>query len=270
MSGDGPPAVLREAVRARVRAALEAEIEASTAIEPGVVTEDDVRRWTREGRVTNDRARLERTLEQGRLTPLARETLSEALRAAPLVDAASAPRAAPEAATPRPLAPAAAPPASTSNVAFETIAVGADHGGYPLKEEIARHLRERGFHVLDCGTDSTEACDYPVFAQLVAERVRQGEAVAGVVVDGAGIGSAMAANKVPGIRAAHCHNTSEARNAREHNHAHIVTLGSGFVGPLLAKEIVDRFLATPFGEGRHARRVALMESAPLPERSARG
>ncbi|MCA8961344.1 MAG: ribose 5-phosphate isomerase B [Planctomycetes bacterium] len=142
----------------------------------------------------------------------------------------------------------------------ETIAMGADHGGFALKRQLAEHLSARGFVVLDCGTDSEESCDYPVFARRVAEAVRDGRAAAGVVVDGAGIGSAMVVNKVPGIRAAHCHNTVEARNAREHNHAHVLTLGSGIIGATLAREIVDRFLCTPFGGGRHARRVAMIES----------
>ena len=97
-------------------------------------------------------------------------------------------------------------------------------------------------------------------ARPAAEAVRDGRAAAGVVVAGAGIGSAMVVNKVPGIRAAHCHNTVEARNAREHNHAHVLTLGSGIIGATLAREIVDRFLCTPFGGGRHARRVAMIES----------
>lgn len=137
--------------------------------------------------------------------------------------------------------------------------MGADHGGFALKQELARHLEERGFVVIDCGTDSTASCDYPRFARAVARCIGEGRAAAGVMVDGAGIGSAMAINKLPGVRAAHCHNTLEAENAREHNHAHVVTLGAGIIGPAMARAIVDTFLATPFGGGRHARRVELIE-----------
>ena len=98
-----------------------------------------------------------------------------------------------------------------------------------------------------------------MFAREVAQQVRSGHACVGIVVDGAGIGSAMTVNKMRAVRAAHCHNIVEARNAREHNHAHVLTLGSGIVGGTLALAIVDAFLATPFGGGRHARRVELIE-----------
>ena len=135
------------------------------------------------------------------------------------------------------------------------IAVGADHGGYPLKERIAFRLREQGHDVVDCGTNSAEAVDYPDFALAVAEKVAAGECRFGVIVDGAGIGSAMVANKVPGVRAALCYDVSSARNSREHNHANVLTLGAGLIGENLAVEIVEAWLATPWGEGRHARRV---------------
>jgi ribose 5-phosphate isomerase B len=136
------------------------------------------------------------------------------------------------------------------------VAVGADHGGFGLKERIAAELRGRGLIVRDCGTDSTEAVDYPDFAHAVARLVASGEARVGIVVDGAGIGSCMAANKVPGVRAATCWDVSSARNSREHNHANVLALGGGLLGLRLALEIVDTWLSTPWGGDRHARRVA--------------
>jgi ribose 5-phosphate isomerase B len=135
------------------------------------------------------------------------------------------------------------------------VAVGADHGGYRLKERIAAELRERGLEVRDCGTDDTEPVDYPDFAHEVARLVSEGACRCGIVVDGAGIGSCMVANKVPGVRAATCWDVSSARNSREHNHANVLVLGAGLVGESLALEIVHTWLETPWGGGRHARRV---------------
>ncbi len=154
--------------------------------------------------------------------------------------------------------PAPESPGRTSSVSPATprIAIGADHGGFPLKERIGFRLKEQGYTVVDCGTDSTEPVDYPDFAGAVAERVASGECTWGIVVDGAGIGSAMVANKVPGVRAALCYDVSSARNSREHNHANVLTLGAGLIGDALALQIVETWLATPWGEGRHARRVA--------------
>lgn len=139
--------------------------------------------------------------------------------------------------------------------AATAIAVGADHGGFRLKELIVFRLREQGHDVVDCGTDSAEAVDYPDFALAVAERVSQGECRWGIVIDGAGIGSSMVANKVPGVRAALCYDVSSARNSRQHNHANVLTLGAGLIGESLALQIVEAWLETPWGEGRHARRV---------------
>lgn len=136
------------------------------------------------------------------------------------------------------------------------IAVGADHGGYPLKERLVYRLRERGHDVLDCGTDSPESVDYPDFAHAVASAVSTGKVQWGIVVDGAGIGSAMVANKVPGVRAALCYDLSTARNSREHNHANVLTLGAGLIGENLAWQIVQEWLATEWGGDRHARRAA--------------
>lgn len=135
------------------------------------------------------------------------------------------------------------------------VAVGADHGGYRLKERIVAHLRERGVDVRDCGTDSTQSVDYPDLAHAVARLVAEGECRWGIVADGAGIGSCMAANKVPGIRAATCWDISSAKNSREHNHANVLALGAGLIGENLALQIVDAWLATPWGGDRHARRV---------------
>ena len=139
--------------------------------------------------------------------------------------------------------------------ASSAIAVGADHGGFALKERIAAGLRERGVDVHDCGTDGTESVDYPDFAHAVARLVADGACSAGIVVDGAGIGSCIAANKIPGVRAATCWDVTSAKNSREHNHANVLSLGAGLLGERLALEIVDAWLATPFGGDRHARRV---------------
>lgn len=152
-------------------------------------------------------------------------------------------------------APASEAPAAEDVDTGAAIAVGADHGGFRLKERIAFRLREQGHQVVDCGTDSAESVDYPDFALAVAEKVASGECRWGIVVDGAGIGSSMVANKVPGVRAALCYDVSSARNSREHNHANVLTLGAGLIGESLAVQIVEAWLATPWGEGRHARRV---------------
>ena len=136
-----------------------------------------------------------------------------------------------------------------------TVALGADHGGYALKEMLKAYLAELGYRVVDCGTHSAEPVDYPDLAYAVARLVSSGEAWRGIVVDGAGIGSAMAANKVPGVRAALCYDHATAINSREHNDANVLTLGAGLIGPSLAKQIAQTWLATPFGGGRHQRRV---------------
>ena len=151
-------------------------------------------------------------------------------------------------------APVAAPVESPSPSA--AIAIGCDHGGYPLKERIAFRLREAGHEVIDVGTSSSEAVDYPDFAYAVARKVADGECAIGIVIDGAGIGSAMAANKAKGVRAAMCYDVSSATNSREHNHANVLTLGAGLIGENLAWQIVEAWMATPWAEGRHARRVA--------------
>jgi ribose 5-phosphate isomerase B len=135
------------------------------------------------------------------------------------------------------------------------IAIGADHGGYALKERIGFKLKQAGHTVQDCGTHTSESVDYPDYAHAVAALVADGTCQAGIVIDGAGIGSAMVANKVPGVRAALCYDISSARNSREHNHANVLTMGASLIGDGLAWQIVEAWLATPWGEGRHARRV---------------
>jgi deoxyribose-phosphate aldolase len=150
---------------------------------------------------------------------------------------------------------------ATSNL---PVAVGSDHGGFPLKEAIAKHLRSKGVPVLDVGTYSTEACDYPVFARKAAEAVARGEASAGIIVDGAGIGSGMVANKIPGVRSAMAFDLATAKNAREHNDANVLTLGAGYLAEELALRIVDVFLSTGCTVDRHKRRVAMIDALDLP------
>lgn len=147
-------------------------------------------------------------------------------------------------------------PSSSDGIASpETIAIGGDHGGFALKERLAYKLKESGYTVVDCGTDSTDAVDYPDIAAAVAGHIQSGDADVGIVIDGAGIGSAMAANKIDGIRAALCYDVSTAHNAREHNHANVLTLGAGMIGDALAWQITTEFLSTPYGGERHASRV---------------
>lgn len=138
----------------------------------------------------------------------------------------------------------------------QTIAIGADHGGFALKTDLVAYLRELGYTVNDCGTFSTDPVDYPDIAYAVAKLVSDGAAARGIIIDGAGIGSAMVANKVPGVRAALCYDLSTARNAREHNDANVLTLGARLIGAGLARDIVKVFLETECVEDRHQKRVA--------------
>jgi ribose 5-phosphate isomerase B len=133
-----------------------------------------------------------------------------------------------------------------------------------LKGIVADRLRELGLTVLDFGTVTKDPVDYPDFAVSVAEAVASGRATVGVMIDGAGIGSCMAANKVRGVRAAMCYDVTTATNAREHNNANLLTLGAGLIGPRLALTILETFLATPFGGGRHAGRVAKIDALDRP------
>lgn len=146
-------------------------------------------------------------------------------------------------------------PTSATNSTVKIVAIGADHGGFPLKESLKATIQALGYSVLDLGTHSKEAVDYPDFAHAVAQAVSVKKAWRGILIDGAGIGSSMVANKVPGVRAALCYDQATAINSREHNDANVLTLGAGLIGESLAKQIVQTWLATDFGGGRHARRV---------------
>jgi ribose 5-phosphate isomerase B len=156
--------------------------------------------------------------------------------------------------------PAASPSPAPSNPpcssgSARTIAIGSDHGGFELKTVLIAYLQELGHKVIDCGTNSKEAVDYPDFAFAVADKVRQKAACRGIVIDAAGIGSCMAANKVPGVRAAMCVDYATAANSREHNDANVLSLGAGLLGINQVKLIVKTWLDTDFGGGRHTRRV---------------
>ncbi len=189
-----------------------------------VITEDDVR-GLEEG------ARL-RIHEQARLTPLAadivRERRIELVRRVP----------------------------RRGSRAAKMIAVGADHGGFPMKEELKNFLTESGHRVHDFGTNSEDAVDYPDFAHAVARAVADGRADVGIIIDGAGVGSAMTANKVPGVRAAACYSVAVAKNSREHNDANVLTLGSKTITSDEMREIVNAWLSTELSEERHRKRVA--------------
>ena len=131
------------------------------------------------------------------------------------------------------------------------IALGADHGGFALKEIVKKHLEDKGFEVLDKGCYSTESVDYPVYAKAVANSILNKEADFGILICGTGIGISIAANRFKGIRAALCSNTTMAKLTREHNDANILALGARMTGDVLALEIVDEFLKTEFLGGRH-------------------
>jgi ribose 5-phosphate isomerase B len=135
------------------------------------------------------------------------------------------------------------------------VAIAADHGGFELKTKLKEFLADWGYTVMDLGTKNSEAVDYPDFAAAAAEAVASGRAWRGVVIDSAGIGSAIAANKVPGARAALCYDRATARNSREHNDANVLTLGGKLIALETAREILAVWLETPFGGGRHAKRV---------------
>jgi len=140
------------------------------------------------------------------------------------------------------------------------VAIGSDHGGFGFKEQLKSFLAERGFQVRDFGTDSEDAVDYPDFAQMVAASVSEKKSDIGIVIDGAGIGSAMAANKVPNVRAAACYSVALAKNSREHNGANVLTLGSGQNTFAEVKEIVEAFLKSDLTEERHKKRVAKIDA----------
>ncbi len=140
------------------------------------------------------------------------------------------------------------------------IAIGSDHGGFELKQEIMAHLEKRGLEYKDFGTYTPESCDYPVYGKAVAHAVASGACDRGIVICGTGIGISITANKIPGIRAALCTDCFCAEATRLHNDANILALGGRVVGPGLALKIVDTFLDTPFsGDERHKRRISMIE-----------
>lgn len=205
-----------------------------TASQRSIVDAEDVRQMPRDSRQTLP--------PQAILTPLARQTALE--RRITFVDETAA----------------MTPPVPATSAGQRIVALGADHGGYGLKEQLKKAVAAAGYAVADCGTHSAEAVDYPDFAYAVARLVANGQAWRGIVVDGAGIGSCMAANKVPGVRAAMCYDQATAINSREHNDANVLTLGAGLIGPNLAQQITLVWLETEFGGGRHARRVDKIEA----------
>jgi len=140
------------------------------------------------------------------------------------------------------------------------IAVGADHGGFKMKEELKTLLTSLGHQVHDFGTNSEEPVDYPDLAYAVARSVSEGASELGIVIDGAGVGSAMTANKVPGVRAAACYSVAVARNSREHNGANVLSLGSKTISSAEMREIVQAWLATEITEERHLKRVGKIEA----------
>ena len=206
----------------------------------GLVTERDVR-----GALAEGKRALE--VDAGTLvTPLAAEFAS----ASGIEIVRRVKAGVPEKAGPVPSPGAESVPPLGKKVAF-----GSDHGGFQLKQMLMKHAESLGYGVIDLGTSSEEPCDYPDFAYAVARAVSSGEAWRGVAIDGAGIGSCMVANKVPGIRAACCHNEFVARNSREHNDANVLTLGSRVTGSEVCKEILRIWLESWFAGGRHKGRV---------------
>jgi ribose 5-phosphate isomerase B len=150
-----------------------------------------------------------------------------------------------------------APPRPVS----KKIALGCDHGGYVMKQFVKKLLTEMGEVFIDVGTHSTESVDYPDYALKVAELVQTGECSKGIMIDGAGIGSCMVANKVPGVRAALCYDVSTAVNSREHNDANVLTLGGRLIGEQVAEHIIKAWLKTEFAGGRHQKRIDKIEAA---------
>ena len=193
-----------------------------------VITEDDVRGL--------DRGAVLRIAEGARLTPLAADIIRD--RGIEIIHR-----------LPR-----------RGSKQSKTIAVGSDHGGFPMKEELKSFLAELGHRVHDFGTNSESAVDYPDFAHAVARAVSDGSVDVGIVIDGAGVGSAMTANKVPGVRAAACYSVEVARNSREHNDANVLTLGSKTIASTEMREIVRAWLTAGITEDRHRKRVRKIEA----------
>ncbi len=193
-----------------------------------LITEDDLR-----GLETGAKVRIS---ENARLTPLAQDIVSE--KQIEIIRKQS----------------------RRGSLKVQSIAVGADHGGFQFKEQLKDFLVELGLQVRDFGTNSTEAVDYPDFAHAVAIAVSDKTVDAGIIIDGAGIGSAMTANKVPGVRAAACYNAALAKNSREHNGANVLTLGSAQNNFKEIKEIVEAWLSVDLTEERHKKRVGKIDA----------
>ncbi|PWT90148.1 MAG: hypothetical protein C5B55_10145 [Blastocatellia bacterium] len=193
-----------------------------------VITEDDVRGL--------EAGSVLRIAEQARLTPLAADIVND--RHIQIVRRAS----------------------RRGSKESKLVGVGADHGGYKMKEELKTLLIELGHKVHDFGTNSEDPVDYPDFAHAVARSVSEGSSDVGIIIDGAGVGSAMTANKVPGVRAAACYSVAVAQNSREHNGANVLTLGSKTITNAEMREIVKAWLATDISEDRHRKRVAKIDA----------
>jgi len=161
----------------------------------------------------------------------------------------------PSAAPPAAAQAQSSPPPTAESGIKKVVAIGADHGGFELKEILKPDISALGYELIDVGTNSKEAVDYPDFAHAVATLVSTRKAWRGIIIDGAGIGSCIVANKVPGVRAGMAYDYSSAVNSREHNDTNVLTLGAGLIGTTLAKQIVKTWLSTEFGGGRHAKRV---------------
>ncbi|MBE7516846.1 MAG: RpiB/LacA/LacB family sugar-phosphate isomerase [Chloracidobacterium sp.] len=155
----------------------------------------------------------------------------------------------------------------SSGIKVRSVAIGCDHGGFKFKEQLKVFLGDLGLNVRDFGTETEDAVDYPDFAHAVARAVSGKQADVGIIIDGAGIGSAMAANKVPGVRAAQVYSVALAKNSREHNGANILTLGSGQNSFEEVKAIVEAFLTTEISEERHKKRVGKIDAIDRQYRS---
>ena len=193
-----------------------------------IITEDDVRGL--------DSGAVLRIGQDARLTPLAADIINE--KGIELVRRSS----------------------RRGSKASKLVAVGSDHGGFKMKEELKTFLDELGYRVQDFGTNSEDAVDYPDFAHAVAQAVSNGASDVGIIIDGAGVGSAMTANKVPGVRAAACYSVAVARNSREHNGANVLSLGSKTINSKEMREIVAAWLTTELTEERHKKRVAKIDA----------
>ncbi len=192
-------------------------------------------------------------IDDAELNKLVRQVVEQVMGTSQPVSPAvpPGPPSAPAVPVPKPAAPAA----STAAPAGKSVVIGADHGGFDLKENLKAYLTELGYDVRDIGAYNKGAVDYPDFAHEVARLVSIGKAWRGIMIDGAGIGSCIVANKVPGIRAGLAYDYSSAVNSREHNDTNVLTLGAGLIGINLARQIVQVWLTTEFGGGRHLPRI---------------